>query len=307
MMTADATTAERDSNHDDAAWRAIAAAILRGHNIADHGVERSPHGENVIFYVGRRYALKIFAPTRRQHEREAAALHVARKWSIPTPQLMSTGEYEGNSYILMTRLPGDRLVDRWQKLGPVDQKRMIARIGAALRELHTLTVAAPAALQRDWPAFLDAQAATLIERQRRCNVPTQWLRDLEVYAAERPTLAVGQSVFLHGDLHGGNVLIDATARLTGAIDFADAFFGPPEYDLVAPAVLLAAGRNDLQRALLRAYGYTDGQLTAELRRTLMLHTVFYECSDLMKYARRLNGATMPESLGALERALWAFA
>jgi hygromycin-B 7''-O-kinase len=118
-----------------------------------------------------------------------------------------------------------------------------------------------------------------------------------------------QPVFLHGDIHAGNVLLIERGgrwRINGLIDFGDSLCGAKEYEFVAPGVLMVQGDAELQRALLLAYGYAGAQLDHALRARLMLLTILYECSDLRKYALRLSPAAVELTLDELERAIWTF-
>jgi len=116
-------------------------------------------------------------------------------------------------------------------------------------------------------------------------------------------------VFLHGDIHAGNLLLRQEGgrwQVGGLIDFGDSLCGFNEYEFVAPGVLMLQGDGELQKELLLAYGYTAAELDIELRARLMLLTVLYECSDLRKYALRLAPAAIHLTLDELEQAIWTF-
>ena len=122
--------------------------------------------------------------------------------------------------------------------------------------------------------------------------------------------SIHRPVFLHGDIHAGNLLLAEKGgrwQVTGLIDFGDSLCGFHEYEFVAPGVLMVQGSRELQRAMLLAYGYQEAQLDLELRARLMLLTVLYECSDLRKYALRLGPEAVQLSLSQLEAAIWTFA
>lgn len=119
-----------------------------------------------------------------------------------------------------------------------------------------------------------------------------------------------ESVLLHGDVHPGNVLLTRRGgrwRPAALFDFGDSFCGFHEYDFVAPGVLMVQGRRELQRAMLMAYGYAEAELDLNLRARLMLLTILYECSDLRKYALRLDPRAVNLTLEELEAAIWTFA
>lgn len=277
------------------------------------GLRRSPQGENVIFFVDDRFVIKIFAPFRRQHLREAAALEfVHGKFSLETPELVCSGEIEGWPYLVMTRLAGLLMREVWQHIEARDRLKIVSHLGAGLRELHAhAPPLSEGDLNRDWQGFVARQARESVERQRTCGANPEWLESLPEYIAARLALLPTQyrPALLHGDVHPGNVLLERRGggwKLRGLFDFGDSFCGFHEYDFVAPGVLMVQGKRELQRALLLAYGYSEAELDMELRARLMLLTILYECSDLRKYALRLAPEAIHLTLDELEAAIWTF-
>lgn len=297
--------------HDDV-WRQAATTICERHRIAYQSLRRSPQGENIIFFVDENLVVKIFAPFRENYLREVAALDFAQgKLGIRTPELVHTGDIEGWSYLVMTQLAGHASREVWATTGRRDRFEIISRLGLAMKELHAHEAPLRTALDRDWRGFVERQARDSVRRQRACGANPEWLESLPAYVAARLELLATQHrpVFLHGDIHAGNVLLEEAAgrwRVAGLIDFGDSLCGFNEYEFVAPGVLMVQGDRELQRALLLAYGYTEAQLDLELRARLMLLTILYECSDLRKYALRLEPEATRLTLHELERAIWTF-
>lgn len=298
----------------DGVWLQGAAAICARHNLAYATLGRSPLGENIIFFVDDRWVIKIFAPLRDGYLRERAALEFAAgKLDVETPEIVYTGEIEGWSYLVMTRLAGSPAREIWAEMKFHEQVETVSHLGAALNSLHSY--GAPlshSALNRDWHGFIERQATSSIERQRACGANSQWLERLPAYVAERLDLLQRdfRPVLLHGDVHLGNLLLGRESgqwKVRGLCDFADSMCGFPEYDFVAPGVLMMQGDRTLQRAFLLAYGYEESQLDVSLRARLMLLTVLYECSDLRKYALRLRPEAVNFTLDELEAAIWTFA
>ncbi|MCA1633811.1 MAG: aminoglycoside phosphotransferase family protein [Acidobacteria bacterium] len=312
-VNTDADDFQRHFNSD--VWRQAAAIICARHRIPHTSLLRSPTGENVIFFADERAIVKIYAPLRLQHLRERAALELASRarLGIETPEVMHAGEMEGWPYLVMTRLAGIPMHEVWPEIEERGRLEIVSRLGGALRELHARPASpAPPELNRDWRGYVEGKARESVERQRACGANPEWLESLPGYVASRLELlpALFEPVLLHGDVHPGNILLARRGgrwRPTALFDFGDSFCGFHEYEFVAPGVLMVQGRRELQRALLLAYGYAEAELDANLRARLMLLTILYECSDLRKYALRLDPRAAGLTLEELEAAIWTFA
>lgn len=275
------STADYHQHFADDVWRQAAATICAWHRLAYTNLRRSPQGENIIIFVDETFVIKIFAPFRDNYLRETAALKFAQgKVSIRTPELLHTGEIEGWLYLVMTRLTGHASRRVWASTERRDRIEIISHLGVALSELHAQAAPLQTALDRDWRGFIERQARASVERQRDCGASREWQESLPDYITARlPLLETSrQPVFLHGDIHAGNLLLMQAGgrwRIAGLIDFGDSLCGFHEYEFVAPGVLMVQGDCELQKALLLAYGYTEAQLDHALRARLMLLTILY--------------------------------
>ncbi|HEV7643891.1 MAG TPA: phosphotransferase [Pyrinomonadaceae bacterium] len=299
-----------DRHFRDEFWQGFARTICGRHGIVEDDLRRSPYGENVVFLAGESYVVKIYTPFRRGFAREKAALEFLRgKTSLKVPQIAAAGNIENYDYLVMTQLRGDAMAwKEWQKSDRREQAALAAKIGAALKELHSHNAGE---IAFDWNAFLRHQIATVLERQRAAGANPEWLESLPRYLEENLHLLpeAPSPVFLHGDVHFGNLRMKKEKDewvVTGLFDFADSLTGFHEYEFVAPGVLVMQGLGEVQREFLRAYGYADKDIDETLRRRLMLLTILYECSDLRKYALRLRPEAMNFTLGELEKAIWPF-
>lgn len=308
------TVTEYQQHFHDAVWKKAAAAICTRHNLPSSNILRTSVGENIIFFIGESYILKIYKPFRDCFARETAALEFMQ--AVPTvhsPEIVEIGELEGWNYVVMTRLAGMSAKTIWSGLNAAERQHIATDLGQLLCSVHrNQTKHQLPATYTDWERFVEHQVNTSIERQRANNANPEWILSLPSYVSERMELLndLEPVKFLHGDLHLGNMLFqqeNGRWRISGVFDFGDAICGPAEYDFVAPGVLMFQGNRDLQRAFLRAYGYADTELNNDLRAKLMLLTILYECSNLRKYAERLNADAVNLSLEELERAIWRFA
>jgi hygromycin-B 7''-O-kinase len=300
------------SYFNDDVWREAAASICARHHLLHSSLVRLPQGENIIFSVDERFVIKIFAPFRNCYERERVALEfVDGRLSVETPAILHAGEIEGWSYLVMTQLSGLPAKELWPQMEGSERMEIASALGAALKGLHNLK--APLSQPGlDWQSFVEHQARTCLERQRACGANPEWLKSLPDFIETRLRLlpAGAEPVFLHGDVHAGNLLLSREQgrwKISGVFDFGDSLCGLHEYEFVAPGVLMLQGSRELQREFLLAYGYEESALDDSLRARLMLLTVLYECSDLRKYALRLAPEAVHLTLDELEAAIWRFA
>lgn len=295
-------------------WREIAVEICRRHRLPCANPKRAAEGENIIFFIDDRFIIKIYPSfCRNGYEPERAALEFcAGKISITTPEILLTGEFAGWSYIVMTQISGTASRELWAKIENRKKFKIISQLGEAMRELHS--VPAPLeqfSLNRNWQEYIRQKAETAVERQKENGANPEWLESLPSYIADRIDLLPVdfKGVFLHGDIHAGNLLLVQKGeqwQINGLIDFGDSFCGFHEYEFVTPGVLMVQGNRELQREMFLAYGYRESELGDELRSRLMLLTIFYECADLRKYALRLSPEAVNYSLEELAGAIWKF-
>jgi hygromycin-B 7''-O-kinase len=291
-------------------WLGSAAEICRRHNLPHRYIKRSEHGENIVFLVDNSFVIKIYTPFRRGFGREKAALRlVQNKTSLPLPEILFEGEIEGLNYLVTNQHEGV-LMNRemWLGLPARDQIDIISQLAGGLRELHSHDAKA---INFNWQSFIERQAASVFERQKANGASAEWLERLPFYLEENLNLLpeTGANVFLHGDVHFGNLRLMQTNgrwKISGLFDFADSLKGFNEYEFVAVGVLMIQGQTEIQREFFLSYGYKENELDEAFRRRLMLLTILYECSDLRKYALRLKREAINFTLDELEKGIWAF-
>ena len=291
-------------------WLDFARTVLSRHSIFFERLIRSKHGENVVFLIDDKFVIKIYTPFRNGFRREKAALEFAfEKTELPLPEIVYAGEIENFNYIIFNQIEGFSMTKQlWVSLNSKEQIKIISTLAAGLKQLHSCEARS---IEFDWKKFIEHQAATAIERQKTNGANPQWLERLSFYIEENLFLLPEnhESVFLHGDVHFGNLRFRQTNsewEISGLFDFADSLKGFHEYEFVAIGVLMIQGQKEIQREFFRAYGYSPNEINDVLRKRLMLLTILYECSDLRKYALRLAPEAVNLTLEELEKAIWSF-
>jgi hygromycin-B 7''-O-kinase len=293
-------------------WQFVARQICQRHRISPNVLQRATSGEHVVFLADDSLIIKIYKPYRNGFRRERAALRFAQgKTNLPIPEILFEGEIEQFNYLVLTQQRGVSVTrETWLKLETPQQIQILSQLADGLKQLHSHPIAG--AVDFDWHRFIEHQAVATLERQKSSGVNPRVLERLPEYIAENLPLLPKDflPVFLHGDIHFGNLRLTESAsgawRITGLFDFADSLAGFFEFDLIAIGVLMIQGQGNLQREFFRHYGYTDDQINESLRRRLMLLTILYDCSDLKRYALRLRPAAVEYTLDELERAIWNF-
>lgn len=305
------TKQEFEAYYENDVWFDAARQICERHKISCANLRRAEKSEHIIFLIDDSFVIKIFKPFRRCFEREKAALEFARgKTSLTIPEITASGAFENFSYIVTTQLMGEMMTRaEWVALPRNEQSAILAQLANGLKELHSHNADS---FDFDWRKFIEHQSGIAVERQIAAGVNPEWIEKLPAFIETNLKLLPQNcpAVFLHGDVHFGNLLVQNSndgRRISGLFDFGDSLCGFHEFDFVAVGLLMIQGQGELQREFFRAYGYAENELDESFRKRLMLMTILYECSDLRRYALRLKPEAVNFTLDELERAIWSFA
>ncbi|WP_165553977.1 phosphotransferase family protein [Kribbella capetownensis] len=199
---------------------------------------------------------------------EAQASSDARSLGIPVPTILTVATGDP-AYLISEAVPGN----------PADASatEAIRAAGTHLRLLHVITGPAYGIVSEDlhptWPDFLSTATAHLDEivpadlaDRLRAHLPPA----IAQLPATRPAL-------LHGDLHPRHLYTEGTT-LTAIIDWSDATYGDPLYDLARFSISAPT------EALLDGYGL---QLTPAIERTFSLYRIVWSLIAL--YAEHRAG------------------
>jgi len=221
---------------DDAHWLSAVRTIASRHGL-DASMRRAPDGSNVVFFVGGRHVVKLFAPFfAEEHRIETEMLElVAGRLGVATPEIMASGLLDDWPYFVLSRVPGTPIRVAWGSLAPEARVRAARELGELAARIHALPTQG---LADDWDRTLAALVERCVPRHREIGVPETCLRGVErAVATLLPPTPAQRRVVLHSDLTDEHVLVDGEGHVVGIIDFADAQVGDPLYEWFSLACL----------------------------------------------------------------------
>ena len=263
---------------DTARWHEVVASIAAKHSSAP--CRPTNAGTVLVGLVGDTRVVKLYPPFLRDHfEFEQAALQqLGGRLSVPTPELVASGECRGWPYLVMTQLAGEPLTRVWTTLPGPRKCELLDSLGQLAAEVHALPPRGLQDLAPAWPLFLQAQHAGCRQRQQRTQLPVQLQAQLEPFLAGE--VPAGADVILTGEYTPMNLLYaesSSAGGLCGMFDFGDGLVGPREYDWLGPLCFLAAGHKERCDAFLAGYG---APLHRDWRPGLMRLLLLHRYSDL---------------------------
>jgi aminoglycoside phosphotransferase (APT) family kinase protein len=227
--------------------------------------------------------------------KEAFAYGLVAELELPPARLLATHDTRRllrEPHAVLTKLQGDRLLARLERLDADEQLDVAMQVGALLRRLHTICfeqfgyvgthgLVDPHPTNAEYMSFQ-------FEKKLREFVALGGDRRL---AAEVRRVADTQSgllagcaraVLCHDDCHDENVLVDAELRVTGLVDFENAVAGDPLLDLAKAHCYSRRKVPGLLDALADGYG----ELRAGWREAVRIYELYHwlELSDWLAAA-----------------------
>lgn len=230
------------------AFTPLAKEIFRREGLAFSELQNLTPGTNAVFRAGD-YVVKIFAPRESGMEpqvdyyNESAVCGALTRWGISTPRLIAHGKIQDTHlfyYLIMEYCPGEEAGMWLESASPSQLKDFIRQLKGLLQTLHRPTE------ELIPPVDLLGRA---LDNPRLERLPVS-LRDEMAERAAR--LDLTDTVLVHGDLTGENILIGANNQPI-IIDCADACLAPWWYELAPLVFELFHCRGDL----LRLFADTD--------------------------------------------------
>lgn len=295
---------------DDAALRPGVESICARHRLDSAPIGRFSTGTLPVYAVGTRWVLKLFPPPDAggASTEEQALAAVEGRLPVPTPRVHGAGDLDGWRYVLMTRLEGRLLSDVWPDVPAADRDRFATELGEVLAALHSIDTSLLDRLHVDWPAFLQRQRDSAVERQQARGLAAHWLDQIPEFLGAWMPAADGRRALLHTELMREHLLVaprNNRWELTGLFDFEPAMVGAPEYDLASVGLFVSAGDPRLFGRTLRAYGRWGAIGNDVFPRRILAYTLLHRYANLAWYLQRMPPAPDQRDLDALAQRWFA--
>jgi hygromycin-B 7''-O-kinase len=295
------------------ASRCLAAAldIARSHGLPHRDPHLFPTGTNLLVALDDRLVLKIFPPLlRHQFLSERISLsQLGGRLSVPIPKIVLEGERDQWPYLVITRLRGILGTQVWPILSEDQKERVLGQIGETIAEVQCVPAGGLSGIEPNWDKFIPRQIEGCRARHARLGLPQKYLDGLDEFVRDAAALIPlnAPPVILTGEYIPENFLLDRETgdwRLSGLIDFGDAFTGWGEYDLLGPSVFMTAGMPRRVGSLFRGFGYSSAEFDFTLKRRLMALMLLHRFSDPVRHICIEGWQRKAGDLHELQELLW---
>lgn len=277
---------------DAATQRPAFEAVATRHGLAVSELSHLDKGTHFV-WATRRSVIKLFVPLWKEDASlETTLLEMVAGTALPVPQLEAQGELDGWPYVVMSRVHGDHIGDAWRTLDDGGRSRLAAHLGEAMAALASLPRQRLQARAITQDALIAERLERILVDQRERGGDEALEFELRTFLANLPRLIPAGDVVLHADLTDDNVLVSGD-RVTGIIDFADAFVGPWTYELAAPACFVTRGSSAHRDSMFRGRGLEP---TPELIATTRAWAILHRYSHVARMMQEAGVATLPAFL-----------
>lgn len=240
-----------------------------------------------------RSVIKLFVPLWNEDaDLEIKLLDMVSGTGLPVPQLEAESELEDWRYVVMSRVPGEHLGVAWRGLDDDGRSRLATHLGETMAALATLPREQLEARAITQEALIAERFERILSDQRERGGDDALDVELRQFLAEMPPLVASEDVMLHADLTDENVLVSGD-RVTGVIDFADAFVGPATYELAAPACFVTRGSPKHRDAMIRGRGLDP---TPEVITTTRTWAILHRYGHVARMMQAAGVTTLPAFL-----------
>lgn len=298
-------------------WKNLAISLCERHEIKS--TEFTPYyaGSSLVAAMSEEVVIKIIQPAYiSEWEAEKWALERLpsdlEKISIKIPKhIAAVKDESGWSYILMSRIPGKQLDQIWPDLKLENRVSLMFEIGKLMSYVHENSKLEKDKYQIKWKDFIGTQKEKCQARHKRLGMPEWFVNEIPSFLNKLEFCGekVLEPKLLTGEYTPFNLLgdcIDGTWKLTGMIDFADAFAGDPLYDLIGPVVFMGEGNPSLVCAVVEGYGVGENKLDRNLKNRLMGLHLLHAFSNFNTQVKNIDWRNKAKSLCELTDLIWAF-
>ena len=285
-------TAWRRLRRDASTQRPAFQAIAARHGLAASELSLLDKGTHLV-WATRCQVIKLFVPLWPEDATvETTLLEMVAGTTLPVPQLEAHGDLDGWPYVVMSRVPGESIGVVWSTLDDGGRTRLAVHLGEAMAAVASLPRERLQARAITQDALIAERSERILVDQRERGGDEALELELRRFLAELPPLMPAGGAVLHADLTDDNVLVSGD-RVTGIIDFADAFVGPWTYELAAPACFVTRGSSAHRDSMLRGRGLAP---TPELIATIRAWAILHRYSHVARMMQEARVATLRDFL-----------
>jgi hygromycin-B 7''-O-kinase len=307
---------------DVTVWRHAVERVCRRHNLPIASIQAGLAGTHPVFLIDtaepffiKFYETRFFAGARSYEVERDLYQWLPSTLTLTIPQLLASGTLEDDGswpYIITSLVPGSSFGAVRQQVSALDTHALATVLGQTLGHLHRIPITtAPVLvwLHQAYDHFIRRQYDRCVAHHQEWNtLPPHLIAQIPRYLAahERITAPVSPCL-IHADLtqdHVLGVFQDGHWRLTGLIDFGDAWVGDWIYELVALHLSVFQLDQHLLQTFLTAYTSDEGKLERFVERA-MVATLVFEFNAFETIAEHRPAALAMATLEEVAVAMWS--
>jgi len=287
-------------------WEGKISKIATLENIKFEKLTRFTFGGNIVYSIDGKLVVKLFPSyVNDEFVQEKKVLeHLNRqKLSVEIPKLITTGQFEGWNYIIMSELKGTLLIDLFDSLTKIEKEQIAADLGKLIKEVHRSTESINKEDLDSWNYFLAEQFEKLKEHHKNAGIRDELYEQLIDYVDAKSIQQTDKLVLLTGEYTPFNLIMNnenGLWKISGLIDFADCFVGNAKYDLLGPIAFMFFPTKGLNRIFLESYGFKKEDLNESFQKELLTFLLLHRFSNISYYQEKLEAAKEAKSFEELK-------
>ncbi|MFC1743477.1 phosphotransferase family protein [Candidatus Riflebacteria bacterium] len=265
-------------------------AILKSYGLEHKNITRCTQGSLPVYNIDNRWILKLYFPILfEDHQIETRCLDILKGIKrIPVPEIIGAGTIDHWPFLIQSHLQGNHLHPDYEKLDLEKLTGIICDLAEIIRILHQLEfVELNSPLMRfDWQQYAKYQFNHCLKNQQSKGLSLAWLKALENFITENAGLILQEKVkpvLLHTELMDTCIFYqeqDGSFQLSGICDWAEAFFGPAEYELPSIVLFVTRTQSSLLKLFFKKYAYFPDALDETLQIKLMLNLLIHRYCNI---------------------------